>query len=64
MDEQRVLGRIETLQEWMKEEIDELKKEVRILNQFKWRVAGGAAVFSVLLSVGMSFLIETISHHN
>lgn len=59
----RLLGRLEEFRcsarkefQDLKDEIHELRAEVKALNQFKWRVAGGAGVLSVFMVV----LIELV----
>lgn len=50
-DTERVIGKLEEFKEWVMRDLHEIKSDVKALNQFKWRVAGGAAVLSVLLTV-------------
>jgi hypothetical protein len=54
----RILGKVEEGIEWLKEEIKEIKTDVKALNQFKWKVAGGAVVLSVLSSMLMTWAIK------
>lgn len=60
-DLQRSLGRMEGkvdgiskgLSEFkteIKQDLAEVKIDVKLLNQFKWRVAGGAAILSLILT--------------
>ena len=49
-DIQRSLGKLEGNMEAIKADVKEIKMEVKLLSQFKWRVAGGAAVLSVVVA--------------
>lgn len=60
-DIQRALGRVEGKIESLgqdlsqfklniKEDLTEIKVDVKLLNQFKWRVAGGAAILSCIIT--------------
>lgn len=49
-DTERVIGKLEEFKEWAKAELTEIKSDVKALNQFKWRVAGGAAMLSIVLT--------------
>ena len=50
-DTERVIGKLEEFRDWAKAELTEIKSDVKALNQFKWRVAGGAGVLAVLLTI-------------
>lgn len=56
----RVLGRLQEFKEQTLKELTEIKKDVKALQKFKWRVAGGAAVLSFLLT-GFIELMNIIS---
>lgn len=55
-DLHRAVGKIEGAVEAMQSDLGEIKKDVKALNKFRWRVAGGAAVISVLISALVEFL--------
>jgi TRAP-type mannitol/chloroaromatic compound transport system substrate-binding protein len=47
------IGRLEEGIGWLKKEVGEIKADVKALNEFKWRVAGGAALLSIMISLGV-----------
>lgn len=47
---QRTLGRLESKVETICTDVSEMKADVKSLQNFKWRVAGGAAVLAVVLT--------------
>lgn len=49
-DAERVIGRLEEFKEWASKEFTEIKAEIRSLNRFKWKIAGGAAVVSGIVA--------------
>ena len=55
-DHERTLGKVEEGIEWLKNEINEIKLDVKALNQFKWKVGGVA----LILSIAASILIEVV----
>lgn len=52
---ERLLGRLEEFQKSAEKRFDSLEAKVDALNQFKWRVAGGAALLSVFLTATIEF---------
>jgi len=48
-----ILGELKEFKRATLSDLSQIKKEIRALNQFKWRVAGGAAVLSVLLVIAI-----------
>lgn len=50
-DTERVIGKLEEFRDWAKDELAEIKADVKALQRFKWRVAGGAGVLAVLLTI-------------
>ena len=44
------------------EELKEIKKDIRSLNGFKWRVAGGSALLVLILTIAAQ-LIEVWATH-
>lgn len=57
-DLQHMLGQFSEFKRWMEIEMTDLKRKVDDLNSFKWRVAGGAAVLSVILTA----VVEAFVH--
>ena len=56
-DSQRILGRLEefkdaTISELVRvhESLEGIKSDIQELQQFKWRVAGGAAMLAIILT--------------
>lgn len=49
-DVERLLGRLEEFKEQTLRELQEIKDDIRALQKFKWRVVGGAAVLSFILT--------------
>lgn len=49
-DIERSLGRMEGKIEAISTDLTEVKADVKSLNQFRWRVAGGAAILSFVLT--------------
>lgn len=47
----RVLGRLEEFKRLSEKRFDQLERKVDELREFRWRVAGGAAALSILLTV-------------
>lgn len=50
-DTERVIGKLEEFRDWAKDELAEIKADIKSLQSFKWRVAGGAGVLAVLLTI-------------
>ncbi len=48
--EMMLLGELKAFRHQTEKDLSEIKKDIKSLQQFKWRVAGGAAVLSVLLA--------------
>lgn len=46
----RVLGRLQEFKDQTLRELAEIRKDVKALQKFKWRVAGGVAVLSFILT--------------
>lgn len=46
----RIIGRLEGKLDLVIEDVREVKNDVKALNQFKWRMAGGAAILSIILT--------------
>lgn len=57
----RILGRLEEFQRSAERRFDAIEQKVDALNQFKWRVAGGAALLSFLLASGAQVLVKLFS---
>lgn len=45
-----LLGELKAFRDQTQKDLAEIKSDVKELKQFKWRVAGGAAVLSVILA--------------
>lgn len=58
MDEQRILGRLEEFQKNSEKRFDQIEKKLDTLNEFKWRLAGGVTVLSLLLTIIIEVLKE------
>ena len=52
----RILGRLEEFQNQSEKRFDNIEKKVDRLNEFKWRMTGGAVVLGILVS----FIIRAI----
>ena len=59
-DTERVIGRLEEFRSWTQKELAEIKTDVKALNQFQWRVAGGAGVLSVIISAVVTGIVELL----
>lgn len=57
----RILGRLEEFQRSAERRFDAIEQKVDALNQFKWRVAGGAAVLGVILGAIGSLVSKMVS---
>lgn len=47
----RILGRLEEFKEWAREEFSEIKKDLKELQHFKWKVTGMAIAVSAITSI-------------
>jgi hypothetical protein len=54
----RDLGKLTEGMEWVKSQLVELRSDVRGLNHFKWKVAGGAAAVSIMIGVLMRLVLK------
>ena len=52
----RILGRLEEFQNQSEKRFDNIEKKVDRLNEFKWRMTGGAVVLGILVS----FIIRAV----
>lgn len=52
----RSIGKLEGHMEAVKKDVAEIKSDVKALNQFKWRVAGGAAALSIFLTAAIELI--------
>lgn len=50
---QRSIGKLENMMSVVVNDVKEIKEDVKSLNNFKWRMAGGAAVLSILLTIAV-----------
>ncbi len=57
---ERVIGRLEEFKKYAEKEFHEIKSDIKLLNQFKWRIAGGAGVLSVVISLMVTIVIELL----
>lgn len=55
-DSERIIGELAEFKRATLEELRDIKKDLRGLQRFKWRVAGGAATLSMLLTAIAEFL--------
>jgi hypothetical protein len=55
-DSDKELGALLESVAWIKSELAEIKSEIKSLNQFKWRVAGGAALFGLIMGTASQFI--------
>lgn len=60
-DVSQAIGRLEGLLETVQKDVTDIKKDVKNLNQFKWKVYGGVLALSVLLS-GLIKIAEALKH--
>jgi hypothetical protein len=57
------IGALKEGMSWIKAELSGLREDVKALDQFKWRIAGGAAVLGVLLGSIGSFVSKLLESH-
>lgn len=50
-DTDRILGRLEEFKDQTTQRLETIEKKIDVLHEFKWRIAGGLTVFTVILSV-------------
>jgi hypothetical protein len=56
MDAQsRVIGRLEGMLKAVQSDVSDIKKDVKSLNSFKWKIAGGSAVVAAIISALIEF---------
>lgn len=56
MDINLLLGELKQFKEESLKKFDRIEEKIDRLNEFKWRVAGGAAVLSFLLTALVEFV--------
>lgn len=49
-DSDRILGRLEEFKEHTADRLEAIENKIDALQEFKWRIVGGAAVLSVISS--------------
>jgi hypothetical protein len=54
-DVDRILGRLEEFKEQTTQRLEVIEKKIDTLHEFKWRLAGGLTVLSIMLSVILKF---------
>ena len=55
---ERILGRLEEFQKSAERRFDAIESKVDALNQWRWRLAGGLTLVSVLISLSIKVLFE------
>lgn len=65
MDESdRILGRLEEFKENALRRLDGIESKISELQKFKWRLAGGAAVLGVIVSLTIEIAAKVIEPFN
>ena len=54
-DADRILGRLEEFKEHTTRRLDSIDLKIDRLNEWKWRIAGGTAVISVIVTLVLNF---------
>jgi hypothetical protein len=54
---ERMLGRLEENQRSTNERLDAIEEKIDSLQSFKWKMIGGSAILSVLLSLVVEVLV-------
>jgi hypothetical protein len=62
VDEHEFRGEMKEFKRLALEFMTEIRADVKALNQFKWRVAGGSAVLAILLSVSLEAIHVILGH--
>lgn len=51
-----LLGELKAFRDQTQRDLAEIKSDIKSLQQFKWRVAGGAAVLSIIMTAVIEFI--------
>ncbi len=62
MDVNEFIGEIREFKRNVEGDLKEIKKDVKTLNNFKWRVAGGSALLVLFLTIAVQ-VIEVWARH-
>lgn len=55
-DTDRIIGSLEEFKKSVEKRLDEIEREVKALNHFKWKVVGGTSILSMILAAGFEVL--------
>jgi hypothetical protein len=56
-DAERILGRLQEFKDHTSHRLDKIEKKLDVLHEFKWRIAGGVTMLSVLVSIALKLIL-------